>query len=37
MVPIGQLVDEGAIGREVYDANGVTRIVAVKNNGRKPV
>jgi ribonucleoside-diphosphate reductase alpha chain len=37
MVPIGQLVDEGAIGREVYDANGVTRVVAVKNNGRKPV
>ena len=37
MVPIGQLVDQGAIGREVYDANGVTRIVAVKNNGLKPV
>ena len=37
MVPIGQLVDEGALGREVYDANGVTRIVAVKRNGRKPV
>jgi ribonucleoside-diphosphate reductase alpha chain len=37
MVPIGQLVDEHAIGREVYDANGVTRIVAVKNNGLKPV
>ena len=37
MVPIGQLVDEGAIGREVYDASGITRIVAVKHNGRKPV
>jgi len=37
MVPIGQLVGENAIGREVYDANGVTRIVAVKNNGQKPV
>ena len=37
MVPIGRLVDEGAIGREVYDPNGVTRIVAVKHNGRKPV
>ena len=24
-------------GREVYDAHGVTRIVAVKHNGRKPV
>jgi ribonucleoside-diphosphate reductase alpha chain len=37
MIPIGRLVDESAIGREVYDANGVTRIVAVKNNGLKPV
>src|SRR5918992_75856 len=37
MVPIGRLVEEGAIGREVYDASGVTRIVAVKANGRKPV
>jgi ribonucleoside-diphosphate reductase alpha chain len=37
MVPIGQLVDESAIGREIYDANGVTRIVAVNNNGFKPV
>src|SRR5450759_2499743 len=37
MVPIGRLVDEGAIGREVYDAVGITRIVAVKNNGNKPV
>lgn len=37
MIPIGQLVEEGAVGREVYDANGVTRIVAVKNNGQKPV
>ncbi len=37
MVPIGRLVDEGAIGREVYDADGITRIVAVKNNGTKAV
>jgi len=37
MIPIGQLVEEGAVGREVYDANGITRIVAVKNNGQKPV
>ena len=37
MVPIGQLVAENAIGREIYDANGVTRIVAVQNNGQKPV
>ncbi len=37
MIPIGQLVEEAAVGREVYDANGVTRIVAVKNNAFKPV
>ena len=37
MVPIGQLVEDGAVGTEVYDPHGVTRIVAVKNNGRKPV
>src|SRR5919106_4215808 len=37
MIPIGQLVDDDGVGREVYDANGVTRIVAVKNNGPKPV
>src|SRR6059036_3154776 len=37
MVPIGELVENDAVGREVYDASGVTRIVAVKHNGRKPV
>ncbi len=37
MVQIGELVESGQIGREVYDAGGVTRIVAVKHNGRKPV
>src|SRR6266540_1412026 len=37
MVPIGELVDGDQIGREVYDAHGVTRIVAVKHNGKKPV
>jgi len=37
MVPIGELVEDEQIGREVYDANGTTRIVAVKHNGRKPV
>src|SRR6266481_7296177 len=37
MVPIGELVEGEQIDREVYDANGVTRIVAVKANGRKPV
>src|SRR5713226_5098531 len=30
MVPIGDLVEGEQVGREVYDANGVTHIVAVK-------
>ncbi len=37
MVPIGELVEGDEVGREVYDSNGTTRIVAVKHNGRKPV
>jgi ribonucleoside-diphosphate reductase alpha chain len=37
MVPIGELVDDDAVGHEVYDAHGITRIVATKHNGRKPV
>ena len=30
MIPIGELVEEDQIGREVYDAGGVTRILATK-------
>ena len=37
MVPIGELVLGEQVGREVYDAHGTTRIVAVKANGVKPV
>jgi ribonucleoside-diphosphate reductase alpha chain len=37
MVPIGELVDGDQVGREVYDSQGVTRIVATAYNGRKPV
>ncbi|HWW55111.1 MAG TPA: LAGLIDADG family homing endonuclease, partial [Acidimicrobiales bacterium] len=37
LVPIGKLVEDNAIGAKVLDANGVTRIVAVKANGRKDV
>src|SRR5919109_946820 len=37
MVQIGELVDGDQVGREVYDSEGVTRIVATKHNGRKPV
>src|SRR2546423_14151749 len=29
MVPIGELVEDEQIGREVYDANGVTHVVGV--------
>jgi ribonucleoside-diphosphate reductase alpha chain len=37
MVPIGELVELDQVGREVFDANGITRVVAVAQNGRKPV
>jgi ribonucleoside-diphosphate reductase alpha chain len=37
LVPIGELVESGAVGRKVFDAAGVTQIVAVKHNGRKHV
>ena len=37
MVQIGELVEGDQVGREVYDAHGVTRIVATKANGIKPV
>jgi len=37
LVPIGKLVDEDAVGTKVYDAHGVTRIVATKANGVKQV
>jgi ribonucleotide reductase alpha subunit len=36
-VPIGRLVESGAVGAKVYDANGITRIVATKANGVKEV
>ncbi|MCA1692894.1 MAG: ribonucleoside-diphosphate reductase, partial [Actinobacteria bacterium] len=37
LVPIGSLVDEGAVGTKVFDANGLTSVVAVKANGTKAV
>ncbi|HEX3392856.1 MAG TPA: hypothetical protein VHS55_09855, partial [Solirubrobacteraceae bacterium] len=37
MVPIGELAEGDEVGREVYDAHGVTRVVATKANGRKRV
>jgi ribonucleoside-diphosphate reductase alpha chain len=36
-VPIGKLVEEGMVGAKVYDAEGITRILAVKANGVKDV
>jgi ribonucleoside-diphosphate reductase alpha chain len=37
LIPIGRLVEDNAIGTKVYDAEGITRIVAVKANGVKNV
>ena len=37
LVPIGKLVEKDAVGTKVYDAHGVTRILATKANGVKPV
>jgi ribonucleoside-diphosphate reductase alpha chain len=37
LVPIGRLVEQGAVGAKVFDAHGLTKVVAVKANGRKPV
>src|SRR5579883_2973444 len=36
-IPIGDIVDGKMIGQPVFDANGTTRVVAVKSNGTKPV
>jgi ribonucleoside-diphosphate reductase alpha chain len=37
LVPIGKLVEDDAVGTKVYDAHGITRIVATKANGVKDV
>jgi ribonucleoside-diphosphate reductase alpha chain len=37
MVPIGEIVERDLVDREVYDAHGVTRVVATQANGVKPV
>ncbi|RZQ59935.1 vitamin B12-dependent ribonucleotide reductase [Amycolatopsis suaedae] len=36
-VPIGRLVDSDAVGTKVYDARGLTKVVATKANGEKEV
>src|SRR5215211_2966762 len=35
LVPIGKLVEDRAVGAKVFDGSGLTKIVAVKHNGRK--
>ena len=37
LVPIGKLVEDNAVGTKVYDAHGLTQVVAVKANGVKDV
>ncbi len=37
LVPIGKLAEDEAVGTKVYDAHGITRIVATKANGVKDV
>jgi ribonucleoside-diphosphate reductase alpha chain len=37
LIPIGKLVEDNAVGTKVYDAHGITQIVATKSNGIKPV
>ena len=37
LIPIGKLVEDDAVGAKVFDAHGVTRIVATKANGVKNV
>ncbi|MFG1942561.1 adenosylcobalamin-dependent ribonucleoside-diphosphate reductase [Nonomuraea sp. NPDC048826] len=37
LVPIGKLVQDDAIGAKVYDAHGITRVIATKANGVKNV
>jgi len=37
LMPIGEIVEKKLIGLPVYDGNGLTQVVAVQHNGRKPV
>ncbi|MCY7373656.1 MAG: hypothetical protein LH461_08155, partial [Spirochaetaceae bacterium] len=37
LVPIGKLVEDDAVGTKVYDAHGLTSVVATKANGVKDV
>ena len=37
LVPMGKLVEDDAVGAKVYDAHGLTKVIATKANGVKPV
>ena len=37
LIPIGKLVEDNAVGTKVYDAEGITSVVAVKTNGVREV
>ncbi|MDP3703712.1 MAG: LAGLIDADG family homing endonuclease, partial [Candidatus Omnitrophota bacterium] len=37
LMPIGEIVEKKLVGLPVYDGQGLTQVVAVKHNGRKPV
>ncbi|WP_344908363.1 vitamin B12-dependent ribonucleotide reductase [Actinomadura meridiana] len=37
LIPIGRLVERDAVGTKVYDAHGLTRVVATKANGVRDV
>jgi ribonucleoside-diphosphate reductase alpha chain len=37
LIPIGELVEQNAVGAKVHDAHGLTTIVATKHNGLKDV
>jgi len=37
LMPIGEMVEKHLVGLPVYDDQGLTPVVAVKHNGRKPV
>src|SRR5439155_6717858 len=37
LVPIGRMVESAAVGTKVFDAHGLTKVVAVKANGRRRV
>ena len=35
LIPIGEITNKIMLGLEVFDSNGTTKVIAVKNNGKK--